>query len=114
MNFLLDAIKCKHPGLNSAIAMVKGDKEPTRKIHKFKYAEVYLTLWDPINKNHNNNRKRGAAKIFNTSGGGAQVSATGSKQGRGSTWVEFCYYKYDGFKTLYKEQSDELLKWCKS
>ena len=36
------------------------------------------------------------------------------KQGRGSTGDEFRYHKYDEFKTLSKEQCDELLEWRKS
>ena len=48
------------------------------------------------------------AEIFNPYGGGVQVSATGAKQGRCSTWVKFRYHKYDEFKTLYKEQLYEL------
>ena len=34
MNFLLDAIKCKDPGLNAAISIVKVDKGPTRNMNK--------------------------------------------------------------------------------
>ena len=60
-NFLLDAIKCKDSGLNVGIAMVKGDKGPTRNMNKFKYSSAYLTPWYPVAKNCNTNRKCGAA-----------------------------------------------------
>ena len=39
-NFLLNAIKCKDPGLNSAIEMEKGYKGPNRMMNKFKDASV--------------------------------------------------------------------------
>ena len=58
-------------------------------------AETHFTPWRPFDKNRNTNRKCGAAEISNTSGGGAQVSATGAKQGRGCAGAELCYYKYD-------------------
>ena len=48
------------------------------------------------------------------SGEGAQVSATGLKQGRFSTGVYFRYYKYNEFKTLSKKQLDELIEWHRS
>ena len=95
VNFLLGAIEFKYFGLNAAIGMVKGDKGPTGKMNKFKDAAAYLTPWDHVAKNCNTNRKRGAAEISNTSGGRAQVSATRANQGRGSTGVQFHYYKYD-------------------
>ena len=64
INFLLDGVECKVPGQNKAIAMVKGDKGPTRKINKFEYAAAYLTPWDPVTKSHNTNRKCGAAEMW--------------------------------------------------
>ena len=69
--------------------MVKGYKEPTRKRHKLEDPSAYLTPWYLVSNNCNTNKKRGAAGISNKSGGGAQVSATGENQGRGSTGVEF-------------------------
>ena len=68
----------------------------------------------PVNNSINNNRKRGAAEISNTSGVGAQVSATGATQVRDSTGIKYCYYEYDELKTLSKEQHNELNKWRKS
>ena len=77
MNFLLDDIGCKDPGLNAVIAMVKCDKVPTGKMNKLKYAAAYLTPCYPVAKNRNTNRKRGAAEISNASGRVVQVSETG-------------------------------------
>ena len=68
VNFLIDAIKCNDHGINSAIAMVKGDKRPTAKMIKFEDAAAYLTPWYTVSENRNKNRKRGAAEISNTSG----------------------------------------------
>ena len=87
---------------------MKEDKGPTGKMNKFEDAAAYLTPWDPVANNRNTNRKRGADEISNTSDGGARVSATRAKQGRGFTGVDFRYYKYNKLKTLSKEQCDEL------
>ena len=111
MNFLLYAIKCEYPGLNSSISMAKGEKGPTGKMNKFEYSAAYLTPWDPVSKKRNTNRKSGASEISNTYGGGVQVLTTGEKQGRGSIGVELCYYKHDEFKAMYKELLDDLLEW---
>ena len=77
--FLLDYIEYKDTGLNEAIAMVKENKGQTGKINKYEDAAAYLTPWEHVAKNHNTNRKRGAAEISNTSSGGAQVTETGAK-----------------------------------
>ena len=61
VNFLLHAIECKDTGLNSAIAMVTGDKRPTWNMNKYEYASAYLNPWDPVVKNFNTNRKIVAA-----------------------------------------------------
>ena len=61
VNFLLNAIKWKDPGLNAAISMVKGYKGPTRKMKRIKDTAAYLTAWDHVAKNHHTNRKRSAA-----------------------------------------------------
>ena len=78
-NFLIDAIEYKDTGLNSDIEMVKGDKVTTVKKNELKYSTAYITLWYPVTKNRNTNRKRGAAEISNTPGGGEQFSATGEQ-----------------------------------
>ena len=41
--YLLNAIECKDPGLNVAIATVKGDKETTLKMKKFKDSVAHLS-----------------------------------------------------------------------
>ena len=43
-----------------------------------------------------------------------QGLSSDTKQGRGSTGVEFFYQKYDEFKTPSKEQCDDFLGWRKS
>ena len=37
VNFMLNVIECKDPILNAAISMVKGNKDPTRKMNNFEY-----------------------------------------------------------------------------
>ena len=95
VNCLLGAIECKNTVLNAAIEIVKGEKNSTGKTYKLKYAAAHLTPRYPVAKNQNTNRKRGAAETSNTSTRGAQVSATGAKQERGSTWFDLRCYKYD-------------------
>ena len=111
VNFLVNAIKYKDPVLNSDIAMVNGNKVPTRKMNKFKDLAAYLIPWYPCTNNCNTNKKVGSAEIYNTSSRGEEFSATGANQLRCSTGVELCYYKYDEFKTLSKEERDELIEW---
>ena len=48
MNFFLDAIKCKDPGLNTAIAMGKCEIGPIRKMNKFEDTAAYLTPLEPV------------------------------------------------------------------
>ena len=108
-SFLLYAIECKDYFPKAAIVMVKGEKYPTGKTNKFEDAAAYLTPWYPVPKNHNTNRKLGTAEISDLSGGGSQIVETGAKQGRGSTGLEFRYYKYDGLKSFYKEICDEII-----
>ena len=43
VNFLLDATKCKDPGLNTDIVMVKGKKGPNVKTNKSKDTKAYIT-----------------------------------------------------------------------
>ena len=114
VNLLPDATKFKDTILNAGISMVKGDKGPTWKMNKFEDAAAYLTPWDPVAKKSNNNRKRGAAEISNTFDGGALLSATRAKQVRVSTEDDSQYHKYGEFKTMPKEQRDEILEWGKS
>ena len=67
--------------------MMKCNKGTTVKMNKLEDIAAYLNPWDPVSKNFNTNSKRGAAEISNAFGRGSQVSATGSKQRRGSTVV---------------------------
>ena len=112
-SFLLDAIKYNNPGLNAAIAMVKSNKETTGKKNKFEDASEYHNPWYPVANNSNNNSICGAAEISDSYGRRAQVSATGDKQGRGSTGAKFHYYKYDEFRMLSKKKHDKILEWHK-
>ena len=89
MDFFLNNIDCKDPVLNAAIIILKGDKGPTGEINKFGFAAAYLTPLEPVTNNCNNNRKCVEAEISNTYEGREQVSATGAKQVRVSTGVDF-------------------------
>ena len=94
--------------------MVKGNKSPTGNINKFELAAEYLTPWGSFTKNHNTNRKSDAAEISDASDRGKKVSATGGKQGKGSTGMEFCYYNYNELKYFSKEKRDDIFVWRKS
>ena len=61
MNFLINGIECKDPGLNEAISLAKGENRPTKNNNKFKDSVAYLNPWDPVTKNFNTNRKHCAA-----------------------------------------------------
>ena len=47
VNFLIGTIVYKDYGLNAAIAIVKVDKGPTRKMNKLEHASAYLTSMGP-------------------------------------------------------------------
>ena len=51
VNFHINAIECKDPGMNATIEIVKGNKGKTRNMNTLKDAAAYLTTWDHVANN---------------------------------------------------------------
>lgn len=111
VGYLLEAIQCDDAGLQAAMASVRVDKEENGKRSNFEATASHLLPYDPVAKRRSTGTKRGAANISDTS---ANVAAFGAKSGIGKSGVHLRYHKPTEYKTLSKEQKDELREWRKS
>ena len=115
VGFLTAAIKCSDAGLQAAIAAINTDQTPDGLRNNFEAAAAHLLPYDPVQKKRNerSNGKRDAAEISDVSGEKPQISAFGSKQGRGHTGVHLRYHKDKEYRDLTQEQRDEIDLWRK-
>ena len=73
-------------------------------------AVAFLLPKDPVARNRPNN-KRGHANISQLDGDKVNVSAFGTKPGRGKTGVHLRYHKKDEYDQLTRPQKKELKEW---
>ena len=81
--------------------------------NNFESAVAHLLPSCPVARKRAVNPKRGAAEIsaMNENEQSADISAFGTKPGRGKTGVHFQYHTHKEFIKLSKEQKNELIQW---
>jgi len=109
VGYLLEGIQCNDPGLQAAMASVQTSTLPTGLRNDFEATATHLLPYDPVAKKRNStSSKRGAAEISDVSG---NVSSFGVKEGIGASGVHLRYHELPEYKTLNKDQRDELREW---
>ena len=110
VGYLLTAIQSTDPKLQAAMANVDGDTDANGKRNNFESAAAYLLPKDPVARNRNNKRPNASISDADVTDR-ANISAFGTKPGKGKTGVHFCYYKPEEYATLSKAQKQELKTW---
>ena len=120
VGFLLDAIETTDPQLQAAMAAVKSDADhdaETGKRYDFESTVTYLTPNDPVIRRRGTKRQLEVNISSNhTTGESNQNEANVSsiKSGIGKTGVALRYHSQSEYKTLTKEQKQELYEWRSS
>lgn len=103
VGYLIDAIDCKEPDLQAAMALVRNDTAPGGKRNDFEAAAAFLLPHDPVAK------KRATAK--RTQVNISAVDGTELKSGIGKTGVALRYHTKEEYGKLQPEQKKELKDW---
>jgi hypothetical protein len=114
--YLLAGIENNDPRLQAAMAAVRTDKAPGGMRNDFEACVAHIVPYCPVAKKRTAGTKRGAAEIseVNADAEEAEVSAFGTKSGKGSkTGVHLRYYEGPKYNRLSEEEKDELREWRK-
>ena len=115
VGFLLNSIQYFDPKLQAAMANVDGDTGAGGKRSDFEAAASFLLPKNPIATRLQENQKRPNATISDTTANNAQVSAFGSKPGKGpKTGVHLRFYTWSEYNQLKDDERRELAKWRES
>ena len=119
VGFLLDAIETTDPQLQAAMAAVKSDADhdqETGKRYDFKSTVTYLTPNDPVFRQRGTKRQSEAniSSSHTTSQNDNEANVSFIKSGIGKTGVALRYHSQSKYKTLTKEQKQELYEWRSS
>lgn len=101
---LLDAIQCENASIQAAVAHVKSDETPNGLQSNFERAAAYLIQFDPVTKK----RKALSQGGHTISGVSQDTTDSKKKANRGTTGVEFRYYKPEEYRSLTDDQKLEL------
>ena len=111
VGYLLDSIETSDVKLQAAMANVNSDEAANGKRNNFELAATFLLPSDPVASRSKKDTCTGvdisalSQVAFDED---ADVSAFGAKPGRGSSGVEFRYYKRNEYDKLNKAQKKEL------
>ena len=115
VGFLLNSIQSSDPKLQAAMANVDGDTGAGGKRSDFEAAASFLLPKDPVAARLREGQKRPNATISDTTADDAQVSAFGSKPGKGpKTGVHLRFYTRAEYSKLSDEERRELMEWRES
>ena len=90
VGFLLEAIQCSDPGLQTAMAHIKTDNGPEGMRNNFEATAAHLLPYDSVVKKRSNGYKRNSTQISSL----MEVSdATTKKPSIGKTGVHLHYHK---------------------
>lgn len=115
VQFLLENIQVEDANVKAALSSVRLDDTPNGMRNNFEATVAFLLPTDPVEKKKARN-KRPIADVAATEAEEDESEQPASKKlgnlktGRGSTGVEFRYYKPKEFNKLTKEQKNELLE----
>ena len=109
VGYFLDALESQHPPLLAAMANIEEDNGPNGKRNNFENAVAYILPKDPVlQRKSNESNKRTQAQISDTN-----ATSFGTKSGMGKTGVHLRWHDKPEYKTLNKDQREELWQWRK-
>ena len=107
---LLNAIECKDPELQAAIANVRMDNDKNGKLNNFKLAATHLAPRDPVARKRKSGTKRPQAEVSTVET--THHNSNKNKKPRiGVTGVELRFHKANECRALNKLQKSELHEW---
>ena len=112
VGFLLTSIQCSDPKLQASMANVDGDTGVGGKRSDFEAAASFLLPKDPVAARLREGQKHPNATVSDTTADDAQVSAFGSKPGKGpKTGVHLRFYTRSEYNKLKDDEKQELMEW---